>query len=162
MDSKRWPDTGYILTIDPGRNTAIALWKGIELISCLCIRHKDLDDHKEICKTFNTMLFDVCGCTMGASFAFIEGVSIYQASLKSLTSASRGDLTRLAMMVGYYETLLLMQCVTVTIVPPQDWKGQLPDDVIKKRVERVLPSAKKINIHQYCAIGIGLSLQGRL
>lgn len=74
--------------------------------------------------------------------------------------ANRGDLVKLAELVGYIEAALNMLDITVEPIPVMKWKGQLPKDIVIKRILRILPDCKAKS-HDWDAIGIGLYKLGR-
>lgn len=83
------------------------------------------------------------------------------------TTASTGDLVKLAMLCGaiYFTTIPLHG---TTLVPPSQWKGQLPKSVSHRRIRGVLEQLNpyevvgKISTHALDAIGIGLWALGKL
>ena len=101
---------------------------------------------------------------------FIEGVSVYRGSAKSMASATAGDLEKLSILTGILSYLFMSKCFTVDIISPLHWKGQLTDEAVKRRVIRrfmeysyfMFTESKSLSVHDFCSIGMGLSIQGRL
>jgi Holliday junction resolvasome RuvABC endonuclease subunit len=78
-------------------------------------------------------------------------------------AAQAGAVYKLAFLVGYLAREFLPGTVhTVTVA---EWKGQLPKDVVQRRIERDLGkrTCEKLNIksHAWDAVGIGLWAVGR-
>ncbi len=86
---------------------------------------------------------------------YIEYPSVFGGGV----AAQSGAVVKLAVMVGY----IAGKCKVsyIEFVPVNKWKGQMPKDVVEKRVKRLLPGCKATS-HAVDAIGIALYLQGRL
>ena len=89
----------------------------------------------------------------------IEEVSIWEKSLVSMTAAKRGDLFKLSMVIGAYICKCGQMNLPVKLVKPNDWKGQLPDDAVARRVT-MINHVQYPNPHIYSAVGIGLNETG--
>lgn len=82
------------------------------------------------------------------------------------TTASTGDLVKLAMLCGAMFFMSSRIHGTV-LVPPSSWKGQLPKKVCNNRVLKILQAQStyqplgRISNHALDAIGIGLWALGR-
>lgn len=162
------------VTIDPGLNTGIAIWgddfdknnlkweimknkkKGKEAkedyldIIDMTTRLKNYINNSIIIKYRN--------------YAVVEGVGFWSSNLTSRTAASTGRIFRLAYQVGMYARCLRVECgfKYISIVEAREWKGQLDDGAVKKRVKRCLGVLPTDNQHVLDAIGIGLGLKGVL
>ena len=83
-------------------------------------------------------------------------------------AAQAGSVYKLAFLVGTISLYWRMGTsrATVHAIQPGEWKGQLPKDVVKRRIEQRLGRAtcRRLNIrsHAYDAVGIGLWALGRL
>ena len=99
-------------------------------------------------------LVELFGCVEG----YIEYPAFFQTHGASGV-ASSGALVKLAWFVGLCCGALL-PC-TIKLVTVGQWKGQLPKEVVKGRIKRILPKVKATS-HDWDAIGIGLYLKGDL
>jgi hypothetical protein len=88
----------------------------------------------------------------------IEGVEIYSGSLKSMTAATRGDLSLLAYIVGAYYHYF--HGLPTEIISPQ-WKGQLTYTALDEWVYRINGQHYKSE-HIRAAVGLGLWKKGIL
>jgi len=96
---------------------------------------------------------------------FCEDVS-YQGtgSVKGQAAAESGGLVKLSKFAGSLRGFIYgyyRGAVKFEFVPVVTWKGQLPKDVVKNRILKILPNIKTTN-HDWDAVGIGLFLQGVL
>lgn len=83
-------------------------------------------------------------------------------SAKSMASANRGDLFKLAFLVGAIAEKINHTGYPVALISPADWKGQLPKDIVIKRILKEIPEMKKVRDHEADAIGMGLAEAGKL
>ena len=96
----------------------------------------------------------------------IEQPQIWTADSSSLASAARGDLFKLAVLVGDIIGHLrvgLQNRVEIRLVTPNEWKGQLPKPVVMERVRTILGynnPACRLRDHETDAIAIGLYVFG--
>lgn len=91
----------------------------------------------------------------------LEGVEFWAGNLRSMTSARRGNLSKLSYLVGMYMATCLEKGIDVRILLAREWKGQLKDPMVHSRVFNLTGiQLKKGEQHISDAIGIGLSLQG--
>ena len=153
-----------ILGIDPGDNTGWAFFKnGSDSVITGTIRipakMKKLVHADQI--WFLSSRLNQILRTHKPLVCYIEGVTIWTGSLKSITSASRGNLIKLAYLVGSYMNMCNLNGVGVRIVTPQEWKGQMSKDVVARRVYRVMQKTFD-NSHITDAVGIGLHALDKL
>lgn len=79
--------------------------------------------------------------------------------------ANRGDLVKLSTFVGFLAGSLSSVGITPEYVDVLTWKGQLPKDVVNRRITKLL-SKKELSLlspkrsHDWDACGIGLFMQG--
>lgn len=69
-----------------------------------------------------------------------------------------GDLQKLTLLVGILAATAARALANVQLVTPSQWKGQLPKDVVQRRLETHYGSKlNKLNIqtHAWDALGIG-------
>jgi len=101
----------------------------------------------------------------------IESQQFWRDSLTSVTSASRGDIFKTTMLVGN----LLAQCsrlnirvesfskfhkTNIILVPPNEWKGQLPKDVVERRLRDEFEVLDDYLVDHVCdAAGMGIFCQ---
>lgn len=159
------------LSVDPGDNTAVAVWKDGELqvVHFLYLLEKEKKwptpiKHEHLVSKFQALLQNIQESTLELADMelVIEGVGLWGGSVKSQTSALRGDLFRLAYLVGGMVSTfnMLEPCGKVTIVDVRKWKGQMPTDVLIKHLTQMTGEAPR-NEHCACAIGIGLHHFGK-
>lgn len=87
----------------------------------------------------------------------------YQVSARAHASNSKGDLFKLAFLCGSinYRLNFHHDLINVMYFSPSEWKGQLPKDVVIRRINKIWPSLTVKN-HEADAIGMGLAAQGLL
>lgn len=114
----------------------------------------------EILKDYKELLSKKC-----IGKAYIES-PVFMRGYGGYTTASTGDLVKLAMLCGalYF---LTAECVPTKLVVPSKWKGQLPKKVCNYRVLRILQQQStysplaRISNHALDAIGLGFWSLGR-
>ena len=159
-----------VLTIDVGDNTGWAYWVSTcEFNGKYPIPHSyGQYSHKESDIVENDLNFMagefedlIGGFSEGVKLVILEGVELWGDSLRSLTSARRGNLFKLAYMVGMYANICRQHGIEFRIVPARQWKGQMNNDMVSGRVTRMTGiKVKKKFQHMVDAIGIGLSTMG--
>lgn len=97
----------------------------------------------------------------------IEFPQIWQTG-KSMASALDGKLFKLVFLIGVlcktfngYNKINAFIPKIVTVFP-NEWKGQLPKEIVINRIKKQLPSLERIGNHEGDAIGMGLAIQGLL
>ena len=91
----------------------------------------------------------------------IETATFWSESARSRQAAKRGDLLRLVFLVGALGEVAYELCAASPVtVEPKEWKGDMPKDVMKKRVRRALH--RKYREHEYDGVAIGLRIMGKL
>lgn len=91
----------------------------------------------------------------------LEVPELWQTAV-SQSSASSGDLFKLCYLCGCFGEIVRQFCRRSPIlVRPSEWKGQLPKDVVIRRIKIIYPLLTATS-HDADAIGIGLHLQGKL
>lgn len=72
--------------------------------------------------------------------------------------AKRGDLTKLTFLVGVLTKTVQSLKIKVTLVPVNTWKGQLPKEVVKRRILKKLGEnqCRNLKSHDWDAVGLGL------
>jgi hypothetical protein len=149
-----------MLTIDPGWNTAVAVWKDRKLCDVYYFTAKKKESNK--LKYMAHIFSDVIDKLAFGDYekkAFIEGVQIY-GDITSQTSARSGYLTELSYLIGAYNIILQKHGYDTKILLPRQWKAQLPKEAVRERVQ--LEGYILDNSHEYDAVGIGLAVLGKL
>jgi Holliday junction resolvasome RuvABC endonuclease subunit len=91
----------------------------------------------------------------------LEFPEIWSGNAASMQSAQRGDLFKLAYLIGGLGEIARRSGARMPVlVFPREWKGQLPKDIVIKRIEHVMELKPKD--HEADAIGMGLAAQGLL
>ena len=155
------------MTVDPGIHTAVAFFpagKNIpDSIATFTTRDKTAERQiYELSKHFTAVLGSLeeqFHYGRGIN-VYIEGVEIYRNSIKSMTSATRGNLSLLAYIVGAYVQDVYNDYNKPVIVSPQ-WKGQLNYKALAIWVKRIINKEYKTE-HELAAVGIGLAVRGLL
>lgn len=104
----------------------------------------------EICKV---AMVDLVGIEYPAFFNSAGGTMV----------AKKGDLLKLTFLVGIiYSYVRRHQGIKVLLVPVNEWKGQLPKEIVVMRIIRKLgkKQTKKLKSHDWDATGIALHLSG--
>lgn len=143
------------ITIDPGTNgCGWAVWGSdwtLKYYGVLSSGSKNWDIKRdEIAKKLKKIVTNY-GVTKG----YIEEPQKFHGTFGNMV-ADRGDLVKLSIFVGYVEGYLGIEMERVRVL---DWKGQLPKDVVIKRIKRLMPKTRAKS-HDWDAIGIGLYLKG--
>lgn len=136
------------LSIDPGiAGSGIAVWRAGEKFPFLNfpLRKKTRADYRNEFASIVSM-YDI-------KFVLIEKPG-FQASEKGQMVLRKGDLVELCLFVGGMEMALLELGCFVELVEVSAWKGQLPKDVVNRRIQNVYPEVNAKS-HDWDAIGIG-------
>lgn len=93
---------------------------------------------------------------------FCEFPAFFQGG-KGQVTAKSGSLVKLAWFCGFLETLFVTEFTPFEQVRVIDWKGQLPKDVVERRICKILKRGitKNLKSHMWDAVGIGLYKHGR-
>lgn len=152
---RRW------ISIDPGFNTGVAVWdKKGELVYTQLIREVKTDELPLRILSMTMQLEKICD-TYDPNLVLIEGVYLFGEATRSKAAARRGDLFKLAYIVGAYIQVASNYTTYIQVLNANQWKGQLPDQVIKKRVLKFTGLCFG-NQHVPDAIGIGMNHMGKL
>jgi len=106
-----------------------------------------------------------CGAWVaaGAQTVVIEFPRLFTGNSVSMASAKKGDLFKLTYLVGALGFAAKQITGNLAVlVEPQEWKGQLPKDVMAARMAKVWPDLHIISSHAADACGMGLAAQGGL
>jgi hypothetical protein len=170
-------DTDCLITVDPGYNTALAAFysNGI-YIQKFSIPDKLAEIEKLYVAqvTFEKALGNVSDYAIGTAngsgrMVLIENVSVWgesgasgkanagKISQQSEVSSARGDLLKLARLIGVYCGKCFDNDDICNLITAINWKGQLTKKATKEWVEMELGCSLDVTDHEIDAIGIGLS-----
>lgn len=97
----------------------------------------------------------------GVQHVVMEFAEVYLTNAVSMSAAQSGDLFKLVYLVGVLGEVTRMECGNAPIlVKPKAWKGQLPKDVVIRRLQETF--GKRFHQHEADAVGMGLAAQGLL
>lgn len=93
---------------------------------------------------------------------FCEMPRFFSGNAGGHAAAETGSIMKLAYLVGSYARSFRMAGASFTIVPVMEWKGQLPKEVVNKRIVQLLGEKACTNFRRdaWDAIGIGLHVKG--
>jgi hypothetical protein len=146
---------GVWATVDPGKMTAIALWD--RDWNMLSIEQQPIETPAG---AYSFAKFFLIKHKYIEKF-IIERVEIWASSSKSMASATSGDLSKLAYIVGALSAAIETQKVPVELISPLKWKGQMNYKQLRN-ILLVKFGIKTTSDHKASAIGIGLHLKGVL
>lgn len=89
---------------------------------------------------------------------YIEFPGLWGNSAKSYSSSAKGDTFMLAGLCGFLACFFKLKNknIHVIFISPQQWKGQLPKDALKRRLKIRLKTLQTDLEHELDAIGIAL------
>lgn len=146
----------YILSIDPSINfCGYAIHKNKDLYECKLLRslsvHKDFIDKS---KYMVNNLKDTVSKLLALKGKVIIITEIPQYwGVAGFMARESGAIAKLMFLCG----MIVSISNTVITLTPQDWKGQLPKDVVNNRLRKIYPTINiaKLNHNIVDAIGIG-------
>lgn len=151
-----------IITIDPGiAGTGYAIWAILNNTEWKLLKYGVIQissGHWKMKRKTIARKLTKLGRIWKASDVFIENPRTF-GSVKGKMVAQRGDLVKLAELVGYLEASFNLYDIRTHLVEIINWKGQLPKEVVIKRIKRIYPNLKAKS-HDWDAVGIGLYLKG--
>lgn len=156
---------GKVFSIDPGLSgTGWAYWLDGVLLEVGIVHDKAKDDVLAArCAGIAEQFIGYIGPMRSPDVDVFIEMPQAMANAKGI-AAQAGAVYKLTFLVGYLARAVY-PC-EVTVVQPIEWKGQLPKDVVQRRVERILgvKTCRALNIrsHVWDAVGIGLWAHGRL
>lgn len=149
MSSRRWG-----MSIDPGVPSGIAVWEGERLQQYTTIeariRSMDYISRASVIVAQTAYLMPHNG------WLAIEWPERWEGSAKSIAADAQGDLARLQVMVGMFVQVGFERGMEVRLYKPREWKGQLPKNIVRTRVERSVGPCQFKATHEWEAVGIGL------
>jgi len=172
-------ETKYVISVDPGFTTfGFAVFKYNDfqfsqvptIVDSYSYTQKKGDAvtdsfGSKLITTMNEFRSKIHTYRATALLLFIEEPQ-YMQSGKGVAALHRGDLVHLSMAAGVFIGYLFTGlCMPVSIKPTQ-WKGNLPKDVINKRIKKIIgpEESKKLSNggHDWDAVGIALHQKGLL
>ena len=140
--------------IDPGLSSGWSIWdKKWNLLKFGIVSGRG-EDWREKMESVSKRL-RIISRKYKATKTYIEQPRVFQGEFGSMV-ARRGDVVKLSMIVGQIAGRV---GTPVEYVEIYDWKGNLPKDIVEKRVRRLLPGVKARS-HEVDSIGMGLFLKG--
>ena len=109
------------------------------------------------CSVVRKLMLEL-GVYIPRSILIVEFPQLWGGSAKSYASASRGDLMKLAFMVG--QLCWIFRNRPLGIVTPGEWKGNMSKSVVNARIKRALGEVYPDHVSD--AVGMGLFLQEQL
>jgi hypothetical protein len=94
--------------------------------------------------------------------AYIEVPEYMEGTARVNASTVKGDTLKLAMVVGAFMAVCWELSIPILPYEVHEWKGQLPKEIVWKRIKARIPDVVKLNpkSHSIDAIGIGLHAKG--
>ncbi len=161
------------LSIDPGQSTGLAAWKGDTFLKdrkppfhtdLLTVASKERKLHwharceiiaRQLDKKFyygNGWQVKEIWCELPAFFESAGGMMV----------ATKGDLIKLTFLTGMFAGIAKLNRCRFHVVPVSAWKGQLPKEITRNRIQKLLGTKactwKDHNV--WDAVGIGLWAKG--
>jgi hypothetical protein len=152
-----------VLTVDPGLGTGWAYWTGNlkPETGVFKMKRKKTDGDEVILNTAIENFRQVLKKYEGRIDAcHIEKMETWASSHKSMMATLRGDLMLVEGIAKSYGTLCAVSGIKYFYIKARQWKGQLPDDIVDLRIERV--NGISYPQHISSAVGMGMSLMGIL
>lgn len=157
----------HVFSIDPGLSgTGVAEWRSGALRAVHVIHFKKgAETLIEKCNSISDQVTNIVRRTPahrgGAEF-YIEMPQM-MTNVKGI-AAQGGAVYKLTFLVGYLAAMVWPYARHVEEVPIHAWKGQLPKDVVQRRIIKTLgvDTCQELNIrtHAWDAVGIGLWATG--
>jgi hypothetical protein len=158
-----------ILTIDPGQRTGVALWSIAEWkkqLPPMCTDYWSIPSCDRVLPWGQrcNLLAEKLGIVLNSGNihrVYCEMPAFFE-SHGGMAAATKGDLIKLTYLVGVYAGICHIHRVRFTPVPVVEWKGQLPKEIVKKRILKKLGRHACQGYHGdiWDAVGIGLHVKG--
>lgn len=149
------------MSIDPGLNgTGWAIFNGKKLEDQGVLTFRDNLPWEERAQMYGASIRSL-HISYGVNQIFCEYPAFFDSAGGTMV-AKKGDLLKLTYVVGLFGGMV---CPTpFHLIPVHVWKGQLPKEVVNKRIKAILGEKKCVNIktHAWDAVGIGLHILGEL
>lgn len=172
-----WEDEGHealwVLAVDPGLNSCGYALFHTPTMQLIRVGIAKPPRHASLGLRMQTIVDDLHDCLSGRQVItgiqekyiinlidlrlVVEMPHYQEGSAKGSFGWKTGDLQKLTLLVGF---LVGHNWGAVTLATPRDWKGQLPKDVVIRRITKRLGAAacNRLNIQKdaWDAVGIGL------
>lgn len=150
-----------IITIDPGLNTGIAIWKGDDLpITDEIICPSKIKLWKDRLQ-YMWNRFDYRLHQHDVNMVYIEDTSYYEGNETSRQALKRGDLFHLNGLSHGYAALCSNYGSDFDIIPSFQWKGQMSKLATAERIFQI-NGQRYSSDHITDAVGLGFGIQKRL
>jgi hypothetical protein len=157
------------LSIDPGLNTAIAVWTNDNILITTIeftinkYKHKKIMTLEHKLTLMRLFLSSKIGKYINhINRVHIESVELWSGSSISYISGIRGDLFLLSYLVGIYFEFFISKNINTYLIPATKWKGQLSYGALLMKVANILGLDESMySEHEINALGLGLYTQGR-
>jgi len=156
-----------VITVDPGIHSAAAFWRDSKYIAMYKFNSGSLENSADVVDRLTNDFSHILESNIHSSLngkidlVIIESVEFWASSAKSVASATRGNLSLLAYIVGAFMFACTSRGIPVQLISPGKWKGQLPYKALRNIIEKVF-KMKCTSDHEASAIGIGLNYFGKL
>lgn len=162
--------TGWAVWTNDAQNEAPAVPTGCGTLRAPKDKDMTLTDRCQA--LWEKLRDDLCDADVGLpmipfnrhTYVFLELPTHFASSARGIAAQGGGSIYYLTYLVGFLGAKL-SQC-TVILFTPNEWKGQLPKDVVQRRVTRFLGTETceelGIKTHAWDAVGMGLSVMGRI
>jgi hypothetical protein len=146
------------VTIDPGIHTGISFWNKGTVFPAKTCSIAATGKYATPFQRLRDLKMKMVGQIRGVDKMYVEGVEVYANSTVSMASATRGNLSLLAYIVGMYVAVWADLDIECEILSPK-WKGQLSYDTLAVWIERT-NGEKYVSEHVLAAVGMGLYVNG--
>lgn len=108
-------------------------------------------------KSLGSMLEGDLRNIRGIRFVACELPQFFNSAHGTMVAAQEG-LVKLTMLVGYFGGMCTHYGVSFSPIKVQDWKGQLPKEVVKNRIRKILRKKQHVLLSKdmWDAVGIGI------
>jgi len=156
-----------ILTIDPGDNTAWALWERDNIHPKVGLIELDKKENPVVEDQLTSMWFQFRSIIqqLKPNKVFMEGVEVYGGSLKSMVAVKKTkhqkipSLFKLSFLIGGYCNICYQHQIPFEIINFTEWGGQLPPQAVRSQVH-LIGEKRYTSQHIYDAVMFGYYVQG--
>ncbi len=160
--------SSFHLSLDPGlRGIGMALWCADALLDARYIASKAPRSERNLGALLSSLAESVRAEIPPVRAVTLECPQVYRAGLQK---GDPNDLIAISLVAGLVSGIVGAQ--EIKTLAPREWKGQVPKEIMQKRIVArlseeelacvALPSAKGLAHNVWDAVGIGLSGLGRL
>ena len=157
-----------LLAIDPGlQGTGVAIWKGDGTVPMFtAVLHSHQPRGADWIDRTDSLALQVRALVKDHDIRHVvcEFMEMHQ-SARAQMMWKTGDFQRTLFLIGTFHGVTKHRS-TFKVVPPSEWKGQLPKSVVITRIRKLFGELTcrrlKIESHAWDAVGIGLWHRGIL